>query len=148
MRELLFNAARVRVYADHIETRFYEDGSISRFYPPVGKEDFEGAARYAGYADSLRFGLEHDILHHYLSESLGWERSYVVWWAAHGEPHDPDTQGWRDLEEHVVIRMQRYWHTGEIDDDFGVLAGHFGRNLIRVAHESPLVCRPWISTGD
>lgn len=147
MRELLFNAARVRVYHDHVETRFYADGSISRFYPPVGKPDFDEAARYAGYADPLVFGREHDILHHFLSEALGWERSYVVWWAAHGEPDEPETQGWRDLEEHVVIRMQRYWNTGEKDDDFGVLESQFGRGLVWVARDALLVCRPWLSSG-
>lgn len=144
MRELLFNAARVRVYSDHVESCFHEDGSVSRFYPPVGKVSFDWAAKYAGYADPLRFGLEHDILHHLLSETLGWDRSHVVWWNAHGEPDEPETQGWRDLEEHLVVRMQRYWNTGELDE-FGVLHGQFNSALPRVARDALMVVRPWLT---
>lgn len=143
MREFLFDAARVRVHPDCVESCFFEDGSICVFHPPVEKPDFIWAANYAGYADPLQFGLEHDVLHHHLAEVLGWERSHVVWWAAHGEPDEPATKDWRDLEEHIVVRMQRYWATGE-RDEFGVLESSFGRNLCRVAREALLVVRPWL----
>lgn len=68
----------------------------------------------------------------------------MVWWDAHGQPDDPSTQGWRDLEEHIVIRMQRFINTGERDEDYGVLEAHFGRDLPLVARDGLLLVRPWL----
>lgn len=144
MRELRFPSAWVVIHADRVESTFDEDGSVSLFCPPVGKPAFEAAARYAGYADSMLFGLEHDAFHHVVAHRLGWRRSWVVWWDAHGQPDDPATQGWRDLEEHIVIRMQRFINTGERDEDYGVLEAHFGRDLPLVARDGLLLVRPWL----
>lgn len=138
-----FGSATVRVHAQRVESTFREDGSVSRFIPPVGKPDFEWEARCAGYVNPLQFGLEHDVLHHVVAERLGWTRSYVVWWDAHGQPHDPDTQGWRDMEEHLVMRLQRFINLGE-RDEYGVLEAQFGEGLGAFARHALLLVRPWL----
>jgi hypothetical protein len=146
-RELNFWSARVLVYQDHVESRFHEDDSVSLFYPPTQKAEFVEHSRYAGYVDPTQFGLEHDILHHHVAELLGWERSHVVWWDAHGQPDEPGNKDLRDYEEHIVMRLQRYINTGEKDDDYGVLEELWGFRLPSVAADALGVMRPWISTG-
>lgn len=143
-RELNFWTAQVLVYPYHVESRFYEDNSVSVFYPPTQKEEFVTHARYAGYVDPIQFGLEHDILHHHVAELLGWERSHVVWWDAHGQPDEPETKELRDYEEHIVMRLQRYINLGEKDDDYGVLEGLWGYRLPDIAADALSVMRPWI----
>lgn len=145
-RELNFWSARVLVYPDHVESRFYEDNSVSVFYPPTQKAEFVTHAGYAGYVDPMQFGLEHDILHHHITEVLGWGRSSVVWWDAHGQPDEPETKELRDTEEHVVIRLQRYINLGEMDD-YGVLEDLFGYKLPDVALDALCVMRPWLRTS-
>lgn len=144
IRVLTWPNVCVLIYPDHVESRFSADASISRFFPPVGKEDFEWAARYAGYADSFRFGIEHDILHHCVADRLGWQRSAVIWWDAHGQPDD-GMQSWRDYEEHLVVRLQRFINTGERDIDHRCLDGAFGPHLSAVARNALLLMRPWLN---
>jgi hypothetical protein len=136
----------VLVHPDRVESCFSADGSVSRFHPPVGKPDFEEAARYAGYADSFRFGIEHDVLHSYVADRIGWQRSCVVWWDAHNQPDD-GCQEWRDYEEHLVMRLQRHINTGERDADYGCLDGAFGASLPAVARNALLLVRPWLTNG-
>jgi len=145
VRVLHFRNATVRVHSNHVETTFNGTGRVSRFFPPVGQPAFDAAARYAGYADSLRFGLEHDILHHAVSDQVGWARSPVVWWNACGEPDDPQTKELRDLEEHLVVRLQRYINTGEMDEEYGLLRQYFGEELAAFATSALLLCRPWLA---
>jgi hypothetical protein len=145
-RELKFWSARVLVYPDHVESRFHESDAVSLFYPPTQKAEFVEHARYAGYVDPMQFGLEHDILHHHIAEVLGWERSLVVWWDAHGQPDDPKTKPLRDYEEHLVMRLQRYINLGEKDDDYGILEMLWGTSLPDIALEALCVMRPWIGS--
>jgi hypothetical protein len=145
MRTLIIHPAVVRVYDDHVETEFPDERITSYFYPPVGEPSFISAARYAGYVDPLQFGRDHDVLHSLVSARLGWNGSWVVRWDARGQPDEPETQEWRDLEEHLVVRLQRYLSLGETDADFGCLAAHFGDDLGPFALSCLLVLRPWLS---
>jgi hypothetical protein len=119
----------------------FDDGRISTFVPP-DKPDYREAARLFGYGDCfIDYGLEHDLLHHWVAKCLGWPCSPVIWNNAHRalpdwQPKDDvwpfHPNGWH--EEHIVNYIQRYIKTSEIDAEHGVLHGLWGdRGLILVA---------------
>lgn len=145
-----FRSCTVTVHADFIETRFNEDGSVSRFVPPLDEPDFQAAARYAGYGDDpWRHAVEHDIAHAWLADALGWPHSWSVWSSAHGTAHRPG-RSWSQRvadEEHLVVSLQRYVNTGLKDDEHGVLDGRFGAQLPSVASSLMEAMRPWLVTG-
>lgn len=153
-RVIEFRTASVRVFEDRVETTFKEDGSLNTFYPPIYKADFVWAGIEMGYPHSdagiMRYGLEHDITHHWLADELGWPHSWSIWSAAHAKPDTLPKPGqkWSQRvadEEHLVNRLQKYINTGELDTDYGVLAGTFGDKLPQVAGRLLVLLRPWIT---
>jgi hypothetical protein len=153
-RELEFSSAFALVYDDRVVTIFKADGSSSEFWPPLTKRSFVWAAIEMGYRHDnggiLRYGIEHDITHHWLADEMGWPHSYSIWGAAHAKPGNSDLpmEKWSDrvkYEEHMVNRLQKYINTGEKDDDYGCLDRTFGHALPRKALDLTLLLRPWLS---
>jgi len=130
MKRLFFGDVEVQVHPNHIRTQF-RDGAISKFFPPVEQPDFQLCARMFGYTNSMQYGLEHDTAHSWLAHAKGLPHSEVVWAEAHGRKDLP-AQVYDD-EEHLVNRMLRYLNTGQVDDDYKVLEGTFGKRLPSVA---------------
>lgn len=148
-RKIEFPSAVVTIWPSHVETRFREDGSVSAFYPPVGKADFRAAATEMGYADPHQYGVEHDIAHHVVAEALGWPHSRSIWADAHGRSANPDgsprPMPQRILyDEHLTNRLQRFVNTGK-SDPWGALEHEFGASLGKVARRFLRHARPWLA---
>lgn len=95
----------------------FADGRSNVFdVEAAANEEYREIARWAGYGDDYkRYGLEHELTHHWLADRLGWKWS----WSLHDNPPQPwpDNVAW---EEHLVNRWQRSARAGAIDE-FGVL---------------------------
>jgi hypothetical protein len=142
-----FAACTVEVFDTYVRTTFKLDGRVSWFHPPVHDPDFITAAHYAGYGDPMQHGLEHDVVHAYVADALGWPHSYSVWSDAHAKdrtaiPMAKWSQRVKD-EEHLVVSMQRYMNTGQLDP-YGKLEAAFGSDLNRHAKALLALLRPWL----
>lgn len=120
-----FRTATVEFH-DGIMVSTFSDGKRNRYDPSWAKDDqeYQDIAKWAGYGgDWQRYGIEHDLTHHWLADRLGWAWSWSL--------HENRRQPWPDhiaWEEHVVNRLQRYARTGE-PDEHGVLQAMFGGDL-------------------
>lgn len=146
MRVVEFKSATVEIHDHIIRTIFREDGSSADMWPPTGEAWYQDVARSMGYTDALLYAREHELVHHWLADHMGWPHSWSVWSQAHGtwdstKPNRPWSQRVAD-EEHIVNRLQRYLNTGEVDVDYGVLTGTWGERLPAVAVELMGVLRP------
>lgn len=129
-----FGTTYVRVFNNHVDTVFKEDGAVSSFWPMVERPErveFVRCAKMFGYVDPMQYGREHDVIHSWLAEKMGKLFSRVVWCDAH-KVDRKDFQRECDDEEHLVNRMQRYLNVGELDVDYGILANTFGTHLPEV----------------
>jgi len=128
-------------------TTFKEDQSVSEFYPPVHDMQFVAAAHYAGYADPMQHGLEHDIVHAWLADYMEWPHSWSVWSAAHHPQISTSNKPWSQrvaTEEHIVVHLQRFINTGRKDDEVGELDHVFSEDLRYQAYGLLKLLRPWV----
>lgn len=134
-----FPSADVRL-AVRVETRF-RDGVVNRFDGDscALSPDFMRAVAFAGYGTNwFQYVVEHELGHAWLATRMGWPHSWSLHGAATGEdgPYHGGPMSERvAAEEHLVVRLQRYVNTGEVDEDYGVLADTFGDELPAIAGE-------------
>ena len=90
----------------------YHDGTVVPAVPDDGDE-YRGKAAEFGYGgDTTALSREHEILHTFLAEALGYGTSPTLWAVAHGQqggvaPH------WEQLEEEAwTLAFQIYLHGG------------------------------------
>lgn len=90
----------------------YHDGTVVPAVPDDGDE-YRGKAAEFGYgSDTMALSREHEILHTFLAETLGYGTSPTLWAVAHGQeggvaPH------WEQLEEEAwTLAFQVYLHGG------------------------------------
>ena len=125
---IIFRTARVEI-ADGVVTATFSDGKRNEFQlsAMAGDEEYLRIARWAGYGDDWqRYGLEHELTHHWLADRLAWRWSWSL--------HDDLPQPWPEhiaWEEHIVNQLQRQMMTGQ-SDEFCVLQGLFGDGLDEV----------------
>jgi hypothetical protein len=122
---VIFRTARVAV-ENGVITATFGDGKRNEFYlrAMAGNVEYRRIARWAGYGDDWqRYGIEHELTHHWLADRLAWRWSWSL--------HEDLPQPWPEhiaWEEHVVNQLQRQMMTGE-PDEFCVLEGLFGDSL-------------------
>ena len=122
---VIFRTARVET-ADGVITATFSDGKRNEFHlsAMAGDGEYCRIARWAGYGDDWRrYGIEHELTHHWLADRLAWRWSWSL--------HDDLPQPWPEhiaWEEHIVNQLQRQMMTGE-SDEFCVLEGLFGDRL-------------------
>lgn len=122
---IIFRTARLEI-DDGVIAATFNDGKRNAFHLKAmgGDDEYRRVARWAGYGDDWeRYGLEHELCHHWLADRLGWRHSWSL--------HENRPQPWPDhiaWEEHQVNRLQRQAMTGE-PDEFGVLQAVFGSDL-------------------
>ena len=144
-----FRTCLVQVFDGWVKTTFEEDGKASEFIPPIHDQDFIDAARYAGYGDAWQHGYEHDLMHAYVADLMGWPHSWSVWAAAHGKGGPRPMEQWSQRvkdEEHLVVSLQRYINTGK-QDEYGKLLEAFADRLPNVALGGLMIMRPWLFVG-
>lgn len=108
---------RVSVTVDHppapsrVVTTF-SDGSRLEACPQE-TDDYRDRALSLGYESADAMNREHDVLHSFLADKLGWPCSPCLYAAAQRLPIDQEQ---RDTEEACVLAFQRYLNTGVVDD--------------------------------
>jgi hypothetical protein len=152
--EILFPRAIVTVVrtpAKSFIKTMYDDGMFSIFVPPTDDPEFCRIAAWAGYGDPIQYGIEHDIAHSFVANTLGYEVSRVVWADCHGGTdeararEDKNVYPTLDDEEHLCNRLQRYANTGA-EDEFQIIDKVFGGigGLQDAALEFIRTARPWL----
>ncbi len=131
-----FRTALVDI-SDGVITATFNDDTTNTFHLCAMADDlkYRRITRWAGYGDDwYRYGLEHELTHHWLADRLGWNWS----WSLHDNPPQPWPAhvAW---EEHLVNRLQRAAIAGE-KDEFGVLDAVFGE---RLPAETDALRRTW-----
>lgn len=132
-----------------VKTVFF-DGCSSTFVPANCDENLHEAAQVLGYRGSWeRFGIDHEMTHHFVAMALQWPCSTIVWQAAHKgrRPH-----GWRRDgawpyggwdEEHLVNRLLAHSVMGEADPE-GIIEEVWGDRLPRLLSHLTHWIRPWV----
>lgn len=121
------------------------DGRVNHFHPahPLRDAWYRDVVAWAGYTDPIRYAFEHDLTHLWLAERQGRETSQALIDGLEGKTiaeMSPEVAA----EEHLVNHLQRYVHTGLLDDEHGCLVAAFGDNLPAAAGElRKLYARAW-----
>ena len=110
-----FGSVTVRVWhppeRSRVET-WFPDG-VMLPAEPQGDDDYRDRALSLGYESADAMNREHDVLHSFLADKLGYRWSPCLWAAAHKQPIDREVG---DHEEAMVLAFQRYMNTGVEDD--------------------------------
>lgn len=141
----------VRVQGGMVLTEFF-DGAKSVFDPGSCDHRLKEAARTIGYGDQWeRYGIDHELAHHFVATALQWPCSSIIWQSAHSGRRPP---GWRRDgewpyagwdEEHLVNSLLRLLQTGAWDE---IVADVWGeRTPLVLAHLQSWI-RPWIARPD
>lgn len=122
---IIFRTASVEV-GEHEIVATFSDGKVNRFGLAwmENDEEYRRIARWAGYGDDWRrYGVEHELTHHWLADKLNWRWS----WSLHSDVPQPWPEhiAW---EEHLVNALQRQMMAKQ-PDRFGQLQGLFGSAL-------------------
>lgn len=130
-----------------VKTTFF-DGCSSLFVPASCDDDFQEAAQVFGYKGNWeRFGIEHEMAHHFVAMALQWPCSTIIWQAAHKGRRPAE---WRSDwpytewdEEHMVNRLLAHSVTGESDPQ-GIIDEIWGDRLPRLISHLIHWLHPWI----
>ena len=111
-----FGSVTVEAYYPPAPSRVvttFADGSVLEAVPH-DTADYSDRAASLGYDSADDMNREHDVLHSYLADALGWPCSPTLYAAAHNE-EIPREQA--DREEACVLAFARYMNTGVADMD-------------------------------
>ena len=105
-RTLTFKHCWVHCGLDYTETVFHDGTSVTA--SPESVEEYRAkAARYGYGADVGALSREHEILHTFLAEALGYGSSPTLWAVAHGQQNVAPL--WEQIEEEGwVLAFQNY----------------------------------------
>lgn len=106
-KTFIFKHCRVHVSPGYTETVF-DDGTKVPAAPEPTQEYLDKARRYGYGDDAAALSREHEILHTFLAEKLGFGSSPTMWALAHAG--DPDVAPiWeQQYEEELVLAFQTY----------------------------------------
>ena len=139
MIEVNFRTAAVTI-SEGIVTAIFADGKVNEFNLHwADKPDYRQIASEIGYKDNwMRYGIEHELCHHFIADKLGWKWS----WAVHDDIHYPLGTNWPDhiaWEEHLVNSFQKFYKTDKLDE-YNVLDCVFGNRLRPYKYEFYKLC--------
>jgi hypothetical protein len=133
-----------------VKTTFF-DGHSSTFVPKLCDSRLKAASEALGYGTRYeRFGVDHEMTHHFVALSLQWPCSSIIWQSAHrGKRHPlwrkdkewPYT-GWD--EEHLVNRLMVYTQRGTPDPE-NIIHDVWGDRLPKVAAHLAAWLKPWLA---
>lgn len=115
----------------------FPDGTTNHFHLSAmdGNAGYADIARWAGYGDDWRrYGLEHELGHHFIADTANQPWSYSV----HDNPPTIDAPHVA-REEHVVNELQR-WSNGIRDDPYGQLRDVLGDDPDYQAELFKMIC--------
>lgn len=138
---LLLGTVLVEVWPGHLRTTFADGTALDA----AANTDPESVARAhaLGYAgDTWQLSRDHEIVHLWLAQLLGWPVSPTLWTAARPGRPGSAAPGLREAEEVLVLAFQRWLRQGAWDDhlqplvdagfDLAALAGQARRILSRL----------------
>lgn len=137
MQTIKFKTATVTIEGKHLKATF-RDGKENNFYFDNWIHDnleYQQIARDMGYDDVERYAVDHELMHHFIADQLGWNHSFAVYENTWYDEPWPAHIAW---EEHIVNKMQRYVKTRE-PDEYGVLQKIFRERLGGVGYRFHLL---------
>ena len=92
----------------------YHDGTRVEAQPEE-TEAYRALAAELGYgADLAALSREHEVVHTFLAEALGFGSSPTLWAVAHGQAGEVAPVWEQEEEEAVVLAFQTYLHGGRV----------------------------------
>lgn len=135
-----FGSVTVRVWhppeRSRVET-WFPSGAMLPAEPQDG-DDYRDRALSLGYESADAMNREHDPLHSFLADKLGYQWSPCLRAAAHEMPIDRVVA---DREEACVLAFQRYMNTGVADMDRLLPLVEAGLELATLREESLCLLR-------
>jgi len=108
-----FKNCDVILYPDwQVVETWFRDGTMARG-TREGNMDNLVYAQHLGYSDCWRCLVEHELLHTYLSEALGYRWSPTLWAVAHDFQQPCAWYEEQLYEEAMVLAFQYRLHTGK-----------------------------------
>lgn len=110
---VVFQCCRLEIEHDYLRMEtVFDDGTFAPATPNYEPSDIQRAHDLGYDGDTWQMALDHEALHTWIAERMGFTHSVVLWGAAHGhlKPHGGLT------EEGYVISFQVYLRTGLADD--------------------------------
>lgn len=130
-----FRTAEVEILPEKVVSTF-NDGKINEFYIGEWGENYKTIAEQFGYGNDWRkYGVEHELAHHFIADNMGWQYSWSLYSSA-GKRSTEFSGPWPDhiaWEEHLVNAFQRYCKTNE-RDPHNVLHLCLRQDLDELAH--------------
>lgn len=109
---LKFSHSLVHASPGYTET-IYDDGTVVTA-TPEDTDSYRANARHYGYgADTAAFSRDHEILHTFLAEALGFGSSPTLWAVAHGQTEAVAPIWEQEEEEGWTLAFQSYLNGGE-----------------------------------
>jgi len=110
-RTLTFQHCWVHSAPGYTETRYHDGATVTA--TPEDTEPYRERAAGFGYgADTAALSREHEILHTFLAEKLGFGSSPTLWAVAHGQTGDVAPVWEQEEEETWTLAFQTYLHGG------------------------------------
>lgn len=92
-------------------TTTFPDGAESSNWPWRDREPYLAVVRSLGFgtepAELMRYCLEHEFCHSFVTMAMFGRASVVVWRSAHGQPNADASAA---MEEYLVYLFQRFLH--------------------------------------
>lgn len=139
VRTLTFQHCWVNIAPGWVQTAFHDGTEV--IARPGDDCDYSAFAADLGYgADVAAMSREHEILHTFLAEALGYGSSPTLWAVAHGQEGEVAPHWQQEEEEAWVLAFQSYLNGGTITPPLEAIAER-GINLAEIREEARRLLR-------
>ena len=137
-KTLHFKNCWVNTSPGYTETAFHDGTRVCA--APEDSPEYQAKAAQFGYGEDLAgLSREHEILHTFLAEKLGYGASPTLWAVAHNQENV--AQIWEQVEEEAwVLAFQTYLHGGEASEPLNRFAD-FGLDVNALCEEARKLLR-------